>query len=145
MADLLDNLESGITRTVGAASRLLNQIKIIDEYMAAQRQSDLVTNGTAFPPPLSNAILPGSINHDSNPNIDPTLQNQITLSSAAQGVTFPTPSNPYDYTNPGSAVNGLGGTADEQFQFQLPAELLEGWPWPGDISQGFLGGGFMGY
>ncbi|KAK5018442.1 hypothetical protein BJ546DRAFT_156644 [Cryomyces antarcticus] len=43
---------------------------------------------------------------------------------------------------PGS--NGLAaypnGSGDPLFQFQLPAELLEDWPWPFDITQNFTFG-----
>jgi hypothetical protein len=143
MADLLASLEIGITRTVGAASRLRNQISNIDEYMAAQRQQDFaaVNPSAAYPTPNpSSGHFPNQSftkQEMPNPNIDPELQNAVSTTSTT-GYQQPNP-NPYDYTNPANGVNGLGGPVDEQFQFQLPPELLEGWPWPLDMSQG-LGG-----
>jgi len=147
MADLLDSLEVGITRNVGAASRLRNQIATIDAYMTAQRHHDLVTNGPAYPqgtlpnPPLS-------MNHEPNPNIDPNLQNvvpPVTLATSAN-VSAPAesfgPHNPFDYSAAGTSnsVNGLAGPSDDQLQFQIPPELLENFPWPLDMSQGWMQG-----
>jgi hypothetical protein len=128
MADLLASLEVGITRTVGAASRLRNQITSIDQYMAAQRLQELaatypsISNPTSVPHP---SLQPRS---DPNPNIDPNLQN-----------TGQYQQNPYDYTNPANGVNTMSGPIEEQFLFQLPPELLADWPWSFDMSQGFGG------
>jgi hypothetical protein len=123
MADLLANLEEGMTRTVGASSRLRNQITAIDNYMSAQRQGGF---SAPYAPTIPTATLS---KQQPNPNIDPNLQN-AEMSDGATG--FPT--NPYEFP-PG--VNGMSGAADEQFQFQVPAELLEGFPWNFDIAQGF--------
>jgi hypothetical protein len=165
MADLLASLEIGITRTVGAASRLRSQITNIDTYMSTQRQQDSHNHHfsggstTTYPNPHS---LTGQSHHANNaysvktelpnPNIDPALQNSIPTSSTG---SIPNGADafqsPYDYTNAASntsagSVNGvsrMGGqqVTDDGFQFQLPPELLEGWPWNFDFTQGF-GGGF---
>jgi hypothetical protein len=130
MASLLSSLETGITRNVGAASRLRTQIAAIDDYMAMQRQNDYssLSNNALHP-----TAIPTSGGPDGNSNIDPSLQDPHGNNS------YPPSTNPYNY--PGvSAVNSMGmGTAADG-QFQLPPELLEGWPWPADITQGLSGG-----
>jgi hypothetical protein len=129
MADLLASLETGITRTVGAASRLRNQITAIDHYMESQRQAEFA--GAPFPPPgISNPSLQPK--QEPNPNIDPTLQN-TGLPDGITGTGFAPDS--YDFT-PQNTVNGLGEAGEEQFQFQVPPELLERFPWNLDIAHG---------
>lgn len=127
MADLLASLEAGITRTVGAASRLRNQITAIDNYMGAQRQGEFPAS---YPPVIPNS--PILTKQESNPNIDPTLQN-AGLPDGIAGTGFAP--NAYEFA-PQNAVNGLGGAGEEQFQFQVPPELLEGFPWNFDTAQG---------
>ncbi|KAE8450522.1 hypothetical protein EG329_006253 [Mollisiaceae sp. DMI_Dod_QoI] len=139
MADLLSNLETGITRTVGASSRLRAQIRSIDNYMATQRQNDqphlLLNNYGATP-------IANMIKVEPNPNIDPSLQE----AGIPEVNGFQATANPYDYTNPATVAVSVGpgamsvmGPQDEQFM-QLPPELLEGWPWPLDMSQGLASG-----
>jgi hypothetical protein len=156
MADLLDGLEVGISRNVGAASRIRAQITSIDEFMAQQRQSDLslphVTYPTLHhPPSIPNTLnpttaLPSITKLEQNPNIDPSLQNAISAPGTGSPIYGPgangagtmggPPPNLYGYA---SAVNGIAGPvhASEQGQFQLPQELLDQWPWNVDITQGF--------
>jgi hypothetical protein len=129
MADLLARLEAGITRTVGAASRLRNQITAIDNYMESQHQAEFT--GAPFPPPGISNPSPQP-KREPNPNIDPTLQN-AGLPDGIAGTAFAP--NSYDFT-PQNAVNRLGGAGEEQFQFQVPPELLEGFPWNLDIAHG---------
>jgi hypothetical protein len=131
MADLLRNLEQGITRNVGAASRLRTQIATIDNYMILQRQGGVTFGSNGLPAP--SPFLTTSGNND-NPNIDPSLQN------AQANNTYQASANPYNYSS-GPAVSGVGGgmSVSAGEQFQLPPQLLEGWPWPFDITQG-LGG-----
>jgi hypothetical protein len=155
MADLLASLEAGFDErtNVGAASRLRNQVIIIDKFMADQRHAEL--HQDPFSQSIPNHGLPKtrstrnqSMTHQRNipnlssvsdANIDPSLQSTapptIKPSTGAgveeihQSVGAPG----FDYTTNG-AVNGVGGMngapGDEQFQFQIPPELLEGWPWP---------------
>lgn len=129
MAELLENLEQGITRNVGAASRLRTHITSIDNYMTMQRQRGVqfASNGLPAPPPFLNTCGTDT----TNPNIDPSLQSVAT---------YQDPANPYNYQT-GNAVNGAGEgpgvTVAEHFQ--LPPQLLHGWSWPFDIPQGFGG------
>ena len=127
MADLLASLETGITRTVGAASRLRNQVIAIDNYMGAQRQGEFPAS---YPPTMPNPPILGK--QEPNPNIDPTLQN-AGLPDRIAGTGFGP--NAYEIV-PQNAVNGLGGVGEEQFQFQVPPELLEVFPWNFDVAQG---------
>lgn len=140
MADLLSSLEIGITRKIGAASLLRDQVNNMDGYMHAQRQQNCTTSNTTYPSHpnhqiASSSSISSTSSSNNNPNIDPNLQG-AGPGSAVYGTLAN--SNPYDYTGTGG-VN-INGTVDEQFQFQLPPELLEGWPWPFNIVQGF--GGF---
>ncbi|KAH6673631.1 hypothetical protein B0J14DRAFT_52419 [Halenospora varia] len=137
MAKLLSRLEEGITRPMGAASRLSKQVAQIDQYMSQQTNSNLPSNST---PNVTYPPHPLSIPAETNPNIDPSLQGPSTSASFAH------PMGAYNYTtggngNVGAGMQNVGGQpgADEQFHFQLPPHLLEGWPWPFDIAQG-LGG-----
>lgn len=137
MAKLLSRLEEGITRPMGAASRLSKQVAQIDQYMSQQTNSNLPSNST---PNVTYPPHPLSIPAETNPNIDPSLQGPSTSANFAH------PMGAYNYTtggngNVGAGMQNVGGQpgADEQFHFQLPPHLLEGWPWPFDIAQG-LGG-----
>jgi len=156
MADLLDGLEVGISRNVGAASRIRAQMTSIDEFMAQQRQSDLSLPHITYPnllhpPSITNsmnptATLPPVTKTEQNPNIDPSLQNAISAPGTnsaiydtgvnGAGTMEGPPPSLYGYAN---AVNGIAGPvhASEQGQFQLPQELLDQWPWNVDITQGF--------
>jgi hypothetical protein len=149
MADLLASLEVGITRTVGATQRLRSQITRIDEYMAAQRQQDQFSyshshshsqsqshSQTGPPGPhgpgssVSDSIDPSlRVNHDANTN------GGLGGDQGQQIWQQQTPDS-YGYLT-GSTAPGDLGAGGEQFQFQLPPELLEGWPWPFDMTQGF--------
>jgi len=130
MATLLSSLETGITRNVGAASRLRTQIAAIDDYMSMQRQNEISSlSNNALPPPT----IPTSAGPDGGSNIDPSLQNSHSNNS------YQPSTNPYNYPAT-STVNSMGmGTAADAL-FHLPPELLEGWPWPADIAQGLSGG-----
>jgi len=147
MADLLDSLEAGITRAVGAASRLRSQIATIDTYLTAQRQHELLTNG----PPYHQSALPNppvATKHELNPNIDPNLQNAVPSASLPSAINVSAPlgsfdtQNSFDYTTAVSSnsLHVFSGPADEQLQFHLPPELLENWPWNLDMNQGFMQG-----
>ena len=121
MADLLSSLETGMTRAVGAASCIRNQITIIEDYMKTQGRQDATASKSA----------------EENPNIDPILQ----AAADAPG-SFQQLQNEFHFKGDfASGVEGINTsmsqTADGQFQFQLPSELLGGWPWPFDMSHGF--------
>jgi hypothetical protein len=160
MADLLASLEVGMTRNVGATQRLRDHIGRIDEYMAQQRQQESMYYQ---PHPNGNAQQPhGQPPMPSDPSIDPSLQGQRGDDPSSQqphglpsdqwqpshGQGQPQPQDggvpQFGYLpsngvgDPLGGVNGAVSLApDGGFQFQLPPELLEGWPWPFDISQGF--------
>lgn len=132
MADLLSSLEIGMTRTVGAASRIRTQISIIEEYMDAQRQPDFAGLSASNSAYSKQVPLPAA----TNPNIDPSLQNTAGAADLYQQTR-----NDVDFK--GELASGIDGTnvsisqsPSDQFQFQLPPELLEGWPWPFDMSHG---------
>lgn len=86
----------------------------------------------------------------SDANIDPSLQ-AATISpttGALSGGMYQTVSAPcgaFNYPATSSSMNGMGGmngaAATVDGQFQIPPELLEGWPWPFDASNGGGGGG----
>ena len=132
MADLLSTLEVGMTRAVGAASRIRTQITIIEDYMKTHRQQDDAVSNPTYSKQALSAVK--------NPNIDPSLQVPTAVPNPYQQ-----PQSNFSYkrefTSGVEGMNaGVGQSADEQFQFQLPPELLEGWPWSFDMSHGF--GGF---
>lgn len=121
MADLLSSLEIGMTRAVGAASHIRSQISAIENYMKTQRQLELAT--LTSNPAYSKQEL---AEEAENPNIDPVLQEPGDIPGQYQQ-----PQNDFQFK--GEFPAGLNPSeGDDQFQFQLPPELLEGWPWPFD-------------
>ncbi|KAJ9637164.1 hypothetical protein H2199_007450 [Coniosporium tulheliwenetii] len=105
MADLLENLESGLHRTAGISRGLRAQVDRIDEYMSLQRTKTRVLPPDAMVNPET------AIGANTLPN----------LSAAAA------PS--------GNALPLLHGThAYSPTEFQLPPELLEDWPWPLEVN-----------
>lgn len=122
MADLLASLEVGMTRTVGATQRLRSQVERIDEYMATQRQQEF-----AFNPPAS---LTNNIDSSLRSNEAGIHQDQQQPQWQAQST------EPYGFIGNQGGISGIAGSGD-QFQFQLPPELLKDWPWPFDMTQGF--------
>jgi hypothetical protein len=141
MADFLSSLETGITHTVGASSRLRNQIAIIDNYrhLSAQRQPDFAstpyTPSVPAPAPHPHPPRPFRLKQEPNPNIDPSLQNAglPTGGSAAAGFI----ENVYGFVPQSVGLNGneIGVVAgEERFQMRVPPEL-EGFPLGFDIGQ----------
>lgn len=170
MADLLASLETSFNErtNVGAASRLRNQVLIIDKFMADQRQTDnpfappttsqTQENISAFSQPIPPHHLgrpPGqrnipALSSVSDANIDPSLQSttppttmNMSIGGAA-GVVYQTVGTSGFGFGENGTVNGIGrmnGAAeDEHLQFQIPPELLEGWPWPFDTTGVGFGG-----
>lgn len=113
MADLLNRLECGLHRAAGASARLRAQVDRIDSYMRTSR----LLNVTTVPPPPNGNTMPLNVKPDS---IAPPV-------SYASG-------------GPGPVVGTSPAMNDQMLEFQLPPELLNGWPWPLDNShsEGFL-------
>jgi hypothetical protein len=102
MADLLHRLESGLRRSTGTSERLKAQVNRIDEYMMTKLSS------TAFAPqPRPPSIL------------NPPVQDDLV-------------SGVYQPSNFAPMHAPMTGMDDPIAQFQLPAELLNDWPWPFD-------------
>jgi hypothetical protein len=125
IADFLAGLEVGITRAVGASQRLRLQVERIDEYMATQRQQDIALSSVG-----QGAYVSGNL-EDSIPSAAARFQqsqhnslSQIPLTEA------------YGLVGSANNMSGIDGSGD-QFQVLLPPELLDNWPWPLDITQGF--------
>lgn len=114
-----------MTRTVGDTQRLRDHISRIDEYMATQRQQELMYSQAAAQAPMTDSIDPSL--RPEGPGHQAEQQEQSWQTQAPDS---------YGYLANPTGIGGLNGTG-EQFRFQLPPELLEGWPWPFDISQGF--------
>jgi hypothetical protein len=121
MADLLGNLETGISRAVGATGSLRSQITRMDEFMLLQRQLEQPHGTNQYASGKRDKSLgvipPGSV--DTTTDIPTQWQ--------AQSV------GPCQYVN---GVTGTDNDAD-QILFQLPPELLEGLPWNSDFLQTF--------
>jgi hypothetical protein len=125
MVDLLASLEVGMTRTVGATQRLRLQLERIDDYMATQRQQELALSSSGQGTSVSN-----NVEASLSSNAAGIHQDQQHLSWQAQ------PTESYDFVGNANNMSGMAGSGD-QFQFQLPPELLEDWTWPFDMTQGF--------
>ncbi|KFY39550.1 hypothetical protein V495_05891 [Pseudogymnoascus sp. VKM F-4514 (FW-929)] len=149
MADLLSNLEIGMTRTSGATQRLRLQVTRIDEYMAEQRQQNLAQPQSALPESVPS--MPDSNLHK---HVDMFGEEQQQSSRGAQQVGYDFPSNPqgtghlgnrqdyvpiqmsadtYNIESMPDGISGLDETS-QQLQFQLPPELLDDWPWLFDMA-----------
>lgn len=100
LADLLENLESGLQPTAGASKGLRSQIEKIDRYMQAQR-----TSFSYAPPMLDRQPLAASLPPGSRP-----VYQHHQASMAHPGAGFP--------------VHAASN------QFQVPQEVLGVWPWP---------------
>lgn len=141
IADLLERLENTISQNVGANARLRNLITRIDKFMMSQRQQEAL----AYSPVVPNQRPSGmGIPHQ---NMSMSVNDVMNHSDTGAGSS---PTAHWDgnrYTEPiGVPVDGIHGSfsdfdaSNDQLQFQIPPELLEDWPWPFDITQGF--GGF---
>lgn len=120
MADLLASLEVGITPTIGATERLRFHITSIDAYMTSQRQQDLSsTNICQFAVTNTSTSIPDA-----------------SLGSGSQELQWNS-----HFLAPQSYMNTTDDISDlrngPHFQFQLPPELLQDWPWPFDMAKGF--------
>ncbi|KAF2141328.1 uncharacterized protein K452DRAFT_298714 [Aplosporella prunicola CBS 121167] len=127
MADLLENLESGLYRTQGTGRGLRAQVDRIDEYMRLQRNA-VVT------PSFQNTIadLTASVqqhHHQHQHHHHHHQQQNVTPFMTAAAAAAP------------AAPNGLHSAPapvpPEAYHFQLPPEILEDWPWPIDMAQDY--------
>ena len=142
MADLLARLESTIFRTVGANARLRNLITRIDKFMMSQRGQESLT----YPVPPSVPDQTPSDMAMTHQNVSMGVNNMISHSDASAGVSA---TAQWDGTqnadscgmvplqNTEGPYSEFGRSSNDQFQFQIPPELLEDWPWPFDRTQGF--------
>lgn len=112
MASLLHRLEVGLHRAAGASERLRSQVDRIDGYMRTSR----LVNPSAVPPRMN------------APNGTPMPVDVKPVPSSVQ------------YTPAAQPMGTTGPVEKQMMQFQLPPELLAGWPWPLDNShsEGFL-------
>jgi hypothetical protein len=120
MADLLASLEVGIARTVGVTERLRSHITRIDEYMTRQRQQELSL------PNINQLSATNAAHARASASLDHENQ-QLQWESQ--------PLDSHSYTDISGGIDGLGNAS--HFQFQLPPELLQDWPWPINMTHGF--------
>jgi hypothetical protein len=113
IADLLERLESGLSRTAHISKGLRKQVARIDEYMRAQLQS--------YAQPQFNHAQ--SLHATAVPVSQPLQHTNVEISNGT-GDTDVTEANDI-FADAGREL--LNGWLDE---FQLPPELLENWPWP---------------
>lgn len=137
MADLLANLETGMSPNVGAASRLREHISNIDHYMSTQSQNDQTSQLPYNEYNLAVNMIKGEPELGlPNPNIDPTLQS-TGLPDAGVINGFQNPANLFEFSNVDSigmtgVMNGIGAHS-----LQLPPELMN-FPWGTDLGSGFI-------
>lgn len=159
MADLLANLEIGITSTVSAAMRIRNLIQRIDEYLMILRpptdyaylppsQQPGLSTGLALSQssyhlagamPLSTAVM-----ITPHPNVDPALQDLPLQTQHWNGQVL-TQDAYTIHLNGGTSFDSVSGPESaewarniEQFQFQIPPELLQDWPWGSGVALGLM-------
>ncbi|KAH7346556.1 hypothetical protein BKA65DRAFT_279312 [Rhexocercosporidium sp. MPI-PUGE-AT-0058] len=140
IAELLERLENTISQNVGANARLRNLITRIDKFMMSQRQEGAITYSPTVPdsPPPDLGIQHQNLSIGAN---DAMGHSNMTSSAPAQW-------NGSQHAESRSMVpldDTHGSFSDfrpsnDQFQFQIPPDLLEDWPWSFDVTQGF--GGF---
>ncbi|KXS93671.1 hypothetical protein AC579_3591 [Pseudocercospora musae] len=100
MADLLEELESGLQPTAGASRGLRYQIDRIDQYMNAQREM-----------------------------LASTMQHPHSQAHASNCMTAPMLSSGQMPNRSQRPINSLGMRTPLD-EFQLPADLTGEWPWP---------------
>jgi hypothetical protein len=117
IADLLERLESSLSRTADISEGLRKQVARIDEYMRVQLRA---TSRSGLQPQLTQAQSFGTTRQSVSQGWQNTNIEIGNSTNNAHAIA----------TNDEHAeVDGelLNGWLDE---FQLPAELLEDWPWP---------------
>ena len=142
IADLLARLENTTSRYVGANSRLRNLIARIDRFMITQRRQESLSYSQQSSAPEQSSAglaiphhnLPMGINNvihhsgeDTGSLVSAQWNGSQDLSTSSTSLAQ---SNNDSYAN--FTINN-----DDRLQFQIPPELLEDWPWPFDMAQGF--------
>ncbi|KAF3010068.1 hypothetical protein E8E13_011576 [Curvularia kusanoi] len=118
IADLLESLESGLSRAADISKGLRVQVERIDEYMLAQRRP---VQGPYDASSINSAGAPISLQQHSTSNDNPDLHGADLGNS--QGHAQMTATQDTGVEAEGQFTNGWLG------EFQLPSELLEDWPW----------------
>jgi hypothetical protein len=117
IADLLERLESGLSRTADISEGLRKQVARIDEYMRVQLRA---TTRSGYRPQLNQVQSFDATRQSVSQRWQNTNIEIGNGTNNAHGVAT--------YSERGEADGELlNGWLDE---FQLPAELLEDWPWP---------------
>lgn len=137
IADLLESLESGLSRAADISKGLRAQVKRIDEYMHVQRQSV----GRSYVQQQPNHVSSVDAAGVPEPQF-PALNRNADMNTVGVGDD--------DGGTQVAGTQGASAEAEGEFlhdwlgEFQLPPELLEDWPWPFNLqpeSWSFLGTG----
>jgi hypothetical protein len=102
LADLLENLESGLQPTAGSSKGLRAQVAKIDAHMQAQRSSSSYASTVVNPAPMTVSYPPG-------PRSVFTQHQPARIAHAA--------------------FNGIPVQTSAS-QYQVPQEVVGAWPWP---------------
>ncbi|KAH7088397.1 hypothetical protein FB567DRAFT_524321 [Paraphoma chrysanthemicola] len=128
IADLLESLESGLSRAANISKGLRAQVEKMDEYMRGQRRRGRSFDGEASAVLGTHQQRP--LVHDEHLNMDSVGVIDDAGGAHMSGVM-------------GSSTSGEAEMLNEwPGELQLPPELLEGWPWPFNLqseSWSFLG------
>ncbi|KAH7077842.1 hypothetical protein BKA63DRAFT_509185 [Paraphoma chrysanthemicola] len=128
IADLLESLESGLSRAADISKGLRAQVEKMDEYMRGQRRRGRAFDGEASAVPEMHHQQP--LVHNEHVNMGSAGVMCDAGSADISGVI-------------GSSASGEAEMLNEwPGDFQLPPELLEDWPWPFNLqseSWSFLG------
>jgi hypothetical protein len=109
LADLLENLETGLQPTAGASKGLRAQVAKIDAHMQAQRSSSSYASSV--------------VNNSAQPQLQPPV---MAVSAYAPAQRFTQQQQP----PVGHAFDVLPAQAGAGGQFQVPQEVVGAWPWP---------------
>jgi hypothetical protein len=100
LADLLENLETGLQPTAGSSKGLRAQVGKIDAHMQAQRSSSSYASSVVNPAPMTVTYPPGQRSV--------FTQHQPPIAHAFNGIHVQTSAG----------------------QYQVPQEVVGTWPWP---------------
>ncbi|USP76449.1 uncharacterized protein yc1106_03723 [Curvularia clavata] len=138
MADLLESLESGLSRATDISKCLRAQVERMDEYMRAQRRPGEKPYAQLQP-------NDGSSIHTTGTRIS-QAQHLASNDEADMHIvgTINDPGSTLPLEMGGASAEAEEGQFNNQWlgEFQFPPELLEDWPWPFSLqpeSWAFLG------